>query len=179
MTRCAGSALQVMTTAPMCQSVACRTTTSGRITSKTYITIAVTDKEVKIWVDPNLQGWPSQSCRVNKVYRGPYRPAGGSFHEVKIKLPCAMKTYGGMGLYFIMFYFYFWSSIYMWQRPGLLNRYCDGLRAGRLWFDPRAEARDFSLHHTVQTGSKAHPASYPMSTGGKAAVACSWLHSST
>jgi len=35
-----------------------------------------------------------------------------------------------------------------------------------------AGAGNFSLHHRVQTGSEAHPASYPMGTrgsGGKAA----------
>jgi hypothetical protein len=39
-----------------------------------------------------------------------------------------------------------------------------------------AGAGNFSLHHSVQNGSKAHPASYPMGTrgsfpGGKAAEA--------
>jgi hypothetical protein len=29
-----------------------------------------------------------------------------------------------------------------------------------------AGARDFSLLHSVETGSDAHPASYPMGTGG-------------
>jgi hypothetical protein len=29
-----------------------------------------------------------------------------------------------------------------------------------------AGARDFSLLHSVQTGTAAHPASYPMDTGG-------------
>jgi len=29
-----------------------------------------------------------------------------------------------------------------------------------------ARAGDFSLHHRVQTGSEAHPASYPMGTRG-------------
>jgi hypothetical protein len=32
-------------------------------------------------------------------------------------------------------------------------------------------AGNFSLHHHVQNGSGAHPASYPMGTGGKAAGA--------
>jgi hypothetical protein len=49
--------------------------------------------------------------------------------------------------------------------------------------DPRvrfpAGAGNFSLHHRVQNGSGAHPASYPMGTrgafpGGKAAGARSW-----
>jgi hypothetical protein len=31
--------------------------------------------------------------------------------------------------------------------------------------------QEFSLLHVVQTGSEAHPASYPMGTGGKAAGA--------
>jgi hypothetical protein len=38
-----------------------------------------------------------------------------------------------------------------------------GWRAG-VRFPVRA--RDFSLHHIVQTGSGAHPASYPMVTAG-------------
>jgi hypothetical protein len=43
----------------------------------------------------------------------------------------------------------------------------------------RAGAGNFSLHHRVQTGSGAHPASYPMGTwgsflGGKATGAWSW-----
>jgi hypothetical protein len=29
-----------------------------------------------------------------------------------------------------------------------------------------SKARDFSLFHNLQTGSGAHPASYPMDTGG-------------
>jgi hypothetical protein len=42
-----------------------------------------------------------------------------------------------------------------------------------------AVAGDFSLHHRVQNGSEAHPASYPTGTrssfpGGKAAGAWSW-----
>jgi len=32
----------------------------------------------------------------------------------------------------------------------------------------------FPLHHSVQTGSGAHPASYPMSTGGTADGAWKW-----
>jgi hypothetical protein len=46
-----------------------------------------------------------------------------------------------------------------------------------------AGAGNFSLHHCVQNGSGAHPASYPMGTGGsfpggKAAGAWSWPHTS-
>jgi len=42
-----------------------------------------------------------------------------------------------------------------------------------------ARAGNFSLHHCVQTGSGAHPVSYPMCTGGsfpggKLAAAWSW-----
>jgi hypothetical protein len=41
------------------------------------------------------------------------------------------------------------------------------------------KAVNFSLHHRVQTGSQAHPASYPVGArgsfpGGKAAKAWSW-----
>jgi hypothetical protein len=35
-------------------------------------------------------------------------------------------------------------------------------------FDSRPGARNFSPFQCVQTGSGAHPASYPMGTGGKA-----------
>jgi hypothetical protein len=41
----------------------------------------------------------------------------------------------------------------------------DGLRAGQPGMDSR-QGQDVSLLHDVQTGSGAHPASYPMSTGG-------------
>jgi hypothetical protein len=37
---------------------------------------------------------------------------------------------------------------------------------GVLGFDSRRGAWNFSLHHCVQNGSGAHPASYPMDTGG-------------
>jgi hypothetical protein len=50
-------------------------------------------------------------------------------------------------------------------RTGLLSRYDNGLRAARPGFDSR-QGQDFSLLHNVQTGSGAHPASYPMGTGG-------------
>jgi len=54
------------------------------------------------------------------------------------------------------------------QGAGIAQWYSAGLRAG-----------NFSLHHRVQTGSGAHPASYPMGTrgsfpGGKAAGTWSW-----
>jgi hypothetical protein len=45
------------------------------------------------------------------------------------------------------------------------SRYSDGLRAGRPGFDSR-QGQDLSLLHSVQTGPEAHPASYPMGTGG-------------
>jgi hypothetical protein len=56
-------------------------------------------------------------------------------------------------------------------------------RPGRRWKDHikrfPAEAGNYSPHHSVQNGSGAHPASYPMGTrgsfpGGKAAGAWSW-----
>jgi hypothetical protein len=45
---------------------------------------------------------------------------------------------------------------------------------GVLGFDSWSETENFSLHHRVQNGSVAHPASYPMGSkgsfpGGKAA----------
>jgi hypothetical protein len=51
-------------------------------------------------------------------------------------------------------------------RGGKLSRYSDRLRAGRPWVRLRTGARDFSLLHNFQTSSGAHPASYPMGSGG-------------
>jgi hypothetical protein len=62
---------------------------------------------------------------------------------------------------------------------GIAQWYIAGLWAG--WSGVRVPegAGNFSLHHRVQNGSEAHPASYPMGTGspfpgGKAAGAWSW-----
>jgi hypothetical protein len=43
--------------------------------------------------------------------------------------------------------------------------YSARLRAARTGVRVSAGYRNFSLHHRVQTGSGAHPASYPMGTG--------------
>jgi hypothetical protein len=51
------------------------------------------------------------------------------------------------------------------QESGWLSWYNDGLRAGRPEFESR-QGQDFSPVHSVQTGPGAHPASYPMGTGG-------------
>jgi hypothetical protein len=48
----------------------------------------------------------------------------------------------------------------------ITQRYSAELRAGRSRFRIPAGAGNFSLHHRVQTGSGAHPASYPMGTKG-------------
>jgi hypothetical protein len=45
------------------------------------------------------------------------------------------------------------------------SRYSDRLRTGWPGFNSR-QGQDFSLLHNVQTGSGAHPASYPMGAGG-------------
>jgi hypothetical protein len=60
----------------------------------------------------------------------------------------------------------------------LLSRCSDGLRAGRPGIELR-QGQEFSLLHSVQTGSGAHSLSYTMGTGdsfseGKAAGAWSW-----
>jgi hypothetical protein len=56
------------------------------------------------------------------------------------------------------------------------ERWATGWTIGVLGFDSRRGGGNFSLHHRVQNGSGAHPASYPMRTrvsfpGGKAAGA--------
>jgi hypothetical protein len=62
---------------------------------------------------------------------------------------------------------------------GIAQRYSAGLPAGWSGFHVPTGARNFSLHHRVQTGPGAHSASYPMGRrgpfpGGKAAGAWSW-----
>jgi hypothetical protein len=51
----------------------------------------------------------------------------------------------------------FLSLLYPWR--------LDWLRAGQPGLDSR-QGQDVSLIHNLQTGSGAHPASYPVSTGG-------------
>jgi hypothetical protein len=50
------------------------------------------------------------------------------------------------------------------QRSWIAQWYRAGLRAGWSGVWVPAEAGNFSLHHRVQTGSGAHPASYPLGT---------------
>jgi hypothetical protein len=82
-------------------------------------------------------------------------------------LPRQQKLNWSNGHYFISYFF----SILIALGYGLDDR------GSRVLFP--AGAGTFSLHHRVQNGSGAHPASYPMSTrgsfaGGKAAGAWSW-----
>jgi hypothetical protein len=49
-------------------------------------------------------------------------------------------------------------------RVGIAQWYSAGLWAGRLGLRVLVGAGNFSLHHRVQTGAGAHPASYPMGT---------------
>jgi hypothetical protein len=48
----------------------------------------------------------------------------------------------------------------------LAQRYSAGLRAAWSVVRVPAGAGNFSLHHRIRTGSRAHPASYPMGTRG-------------
>jgi hypothetical protein len=59
-------------------------------------------------------------------------------------------------IYFIYGLFY--------RQPGQRSQCNDGLRVGWPEFDSR-KGQDFSLLHSVQNGSQAHPASYQMGTG--------------
>jgi hypothetical protein len=60
----------------------------------------------------------------------------------------------------VKFLFYFSS-----KEPGCLGRYNDGPQAWLPEFSFQ-QGKDFSLLHSVQTGSGAHAASYPVGTGG-------------
>jgi hypothetical protein len=67
----------------------------------------------------------------------------------------------------------------MCSRARIAQWYSAGLRVGWLGVRFPAGAGNFFLHHRVQTGSGAHPASYPMGTrgsfpGGKNDGAWSW-----
>jgi hypothetical protein len=60
--------------------------------------------------------------------------------------------------------------------------YSAELRAGWSGIRVPVGAGNFSLHHRVQTGTGAHPASYPMGTGGSfldGKVAGAWSYTST
>lgn len=52
------------------------------------------------------------------------------------------------------------------KQPGQLSWYSDGLQAGQLGAPLLAGARDFVPFHSIQTGYEAHPASYPIGSGG-------------
>jgi hypothetical protein len=52
------------------------------------------------------------------------------------------------------------------QGARIAQWYSTGLQVGRSRVRVSAEAGNFSRHHRVQTGSGAHPASYPMGTRG-------------
>jgi hypothetical protein len=93
-----------------------------------------------------------------------------------------MKIYRSMILPVVLYGYEIWSlHLRNEQEPWSLSPYSAGLRAGRSGSRVRfpAGAGNLSLHHRVQNGSGAHPASYPMVTrdsfrGGKEAGAWSW-----
>jgi hypothetical protein len=58
--------------------------------------------------------------------------------------------------------------------PEKRSRYSDRLRTGRTRGRSSSPDRGKNFLHVTQTGPHSHPASYPMSTGGKAAWAWNW-----
>jgi hypothetical protein len=55
-----------------------------------------------------------------------------------------------------------WILIWKYLGGGIAQWYSAGLWAGWLGVRVPARAGNFSLHHSFQTGSGAHPTSYPM-----------------
>jgi len=70
--------------------------------------------------------------------------------------------------YYISFilYLYNYSDTIKMEGAGIGQLYSAGLRAGWSCFPVPAGAGNFFLHHPVQTGSGAYPASYSMGTTG-------------
>jgi len=70
----------------------------------------------------------------------------------------------------LLFPLFFLLSLYKYLIAGIHSRYSDWLRAGlsdNLCSIPGGGGSvNFSLLHHIQTGTGAHPASYPMVTGG-------------
>jgi hypothetical protein len=56
--------------------------------------------------------------------------------------------------------------LYVLAGSGIAQWYSAGLRVGLSGVRVLAGAGNLSLRHRVHTGSGAHPASYPMGTGG-------------
>jgi hypothetical protein len=65
----------------------------------------------------------------------------------------------------------FLFSIGIKRQPDQRSRYADYGTAGQFEVETPAHAGDFSLLQNIQACSEAHPASYSMGTGGKAAQA--------
>jgi hypothetical protein len=57
-------------------------------------------------------------------------------------------------------------SAFIYGEPGQRSRYSDWLWAGRLRGQSSSPGRVKNFLHVVKIGSGAHPASYPVSTGG-------------
>jgi hypothetical protein len=72
-------------------------------------------------------------------------------------------TQAWLGRYYLNIIFYLFM-IYL-TRTGVAQ-YSVWLQTRRSAFDPRQRQKDFSSSFCAQTSSEAHPASYPMGTGG-------------
>jgi hypothetical protein len=91
---------------------------------------------------------------------------------------CFLRIGGLYGLEFSVVHYkeMFLYSYLHFTRAGIAQWYSAELRAEWTGVRVPAGTGNFSLHHRVQTGSGAHPASYPVGTrccfpGGKAAGA--------
>jgi hypothetical protein len=75
------------------------------------------------------------------------------------------------GVRFLWYFNYFNNFFFFF---GVAQWYIAGLRAGLLGVRAPAVAGNYSLYHLVQTGSGAHPASYPMGKRSSFSLEVNW-----
>jgi hypothetical protein len=111
--------------------------------------------------DSNLgqdTNYPRKFLWFSSVFRDGYLD-NNSHHITATPFRIPSKSYSLV----ILPFYTIWSVLL--TEWGQLNLYSEGLRTGWQAFYSR-QGQDFSLLRSLQTGSEAHPASYPVGTGG-------------